>query len=199
MDPGSHQYEYDAALSFAGTDREVARVIAEIAQANGLRMFIDEQHVWESWGKNLNEYLGDLYDYRARYCVILISKDYCEKSYTNLERRRALDRALESKSEYILPVRLDDSWLDGLPRATAYLDLRQISSAAVAEALIRKIKGANVDVHVPQGIAASKVVPAEDISTVVPNVAAPSGVLEFIQIRPAAECKAGGMTMLEMA
>jgi hypothetical protein len=197
MDDGS-QYEYDAALSFAGADREVARVIAEIAQANGLRIFIDEQHVWESWGKNLNEYLGDLYDRRARYCVILISKEYCEKSYTNLERRRALDRALESKSEYILPVRLDDAWLDGLPRATAYLDLRQISSTAVAEALVSKIKGANIDVRVPHGIAASKIVPADDVTTaqktddatVGSNVAVPSGALEFIQIRPAAECKA---------
>jgi hypothetical protein len=189
MDSGSREYEYDAALSFAGSDREVARVIAEIAQANGLRIFIDEQHVWESWGKNLNEYLGDLYDYRARYRVILISKDYCEKSYTNLERRRALDRALESKSEYILPVRLDDSWLDGLPRATAYLDLRQISSAAVAEALVRKIRGADGGIRIPEGVTASKVVPDDDI-TLTSKAGATAGALEFIQIRPAAECKA---------
>ena len=134
-------YKYDVAISFAGSDRELARVIVSIAEANGLRVFLDEQHLWESWGKNLNEYLGEIYDHQSQFCLILISKDYCEKAYTNLERRRVLDRALESGVEYILPVRVDDSWLEGLPRSTAYLDLRTMTSIQVGELLIQRSKG----------------------------------------------------------
>jgi TIR domain/Protein of unknown function (DUF2934) len=184
--------EYDVAFSFAGTDREVARIIAAIGIANGLRVFIDEHHISEAWGKNLNEYLGELYDHKARFCLILISKEYCEKAYTNLERRRALDRALESKVEYILPVRLDDSWLDGLPRATAYLDLRQMTPIEVGKAMVRKIKGDDVEVAVPEGIATAKVVPLTPNSIVTAELrgARPDQPIDFVAIRVADECQA---------
>jgi hypothetical protein len=186
-----NQYEYDVALSFAGADREVARVIASIAEVNGLRVFLDEHHLWESWGKNLNEYLGEIYDRKSQFCVILISKDYCDKAYTNLERRRALDRALESKVEYILPVRLDDSWLDGLPRATAYLDQREMSSIEIAASLVRKIKGGDAQVRTPEGIDAPKVVPLDRVTTkrFSPGWSNDNQPIEFAEIRVAEESK----------
>jgi hypothetical protein len=185
-------YEYDVAVSCAGPDREMAGAIVSIAKANGVRIFLDEEHLWESWGKNLNEYLGKIYDRQAQFCLILISKDYCERAYTNLERRRALDRALESKVEYILPVRLDDSWLEGLPRATAYLDLRAVSLTEVGEALVRKIKGADVRVIVPEGIEASKVVPlssGEGGSPVMRRDTHANQPIDFVAIQVAEECK----------
>jgi TIR domain/Protein of unknown function (DUF2934) len=185
-------YEYDVAVSCAGADREMAGVIVSIAKANGLRVFLDEEHLWESWGKNLNEYLGEVYDRQARFCLILISRDYCERAYTNLERRRALDRALESKVEYILPVRLDDSWLEGLPRATAYLDLRAMSLLEVGETLVRKIKGADVRVIVPEGIEASKVVPlspSEGDAPLVRRGTHTNQPIDFVAIQVAEECK----------
>jgi hypothetical protein len=180
-------YEFDAALSFAGADREIARAIAEAAAANGLRVFIDEQHVWESWGKNLNEYLGEIYDRKSRFCVVLISREYCEKSYTNLERRRALDRALESKVEYILPVCLDDSWPEGLPRATAYFDLRTSGIAAVAEALVRKVKGGDARVVLPDGLGAARGVVVDAAGV---EKSATASILQFVDIRIAPECGA---------
>lgn len=186
-------YEYDVAVSCAGVDREIAEVILSIAKANGLRVFLDEHHLSESWGKNLNEYLGEIYDRQSRFCLILISKDYCERAYTNLERRRALDRALESKVEYILPIRLDDSWLEGLPRATAFLDLRTMSLVDVGKTLVRKIKGAaDVRVIVPEGIAASKVVPlgssAGDVTSMQHGTHTNQPV-DFVAIQVAEECK----------
>ena len=140
-------YSYDLALSFAGEDREVARQIAQVVQANGLRVFFDEYYVWETWGKDLSEYLGSIYGDGARYCLILISEDYCRKPYTTFERRIALARALESKEEYVLPVVLDDSWPPGLPRTTAYLDLRVMRRAEVAEAVVYKIRGKSWDIR----------------------------------------------------
>lgn len=141
--PLPRDHPYDLALSFAGEDREVARRIAHVARSNGLSVFFDEHHLWEAWGKDLSEYLGSVYGEGARYCVILISEDYCRKPYTILERRMALARSLESKEEYVLPVVLDDSWPPGLPRTTAYLDLRTMQPTDVAEAIVRKVKGQN--------------------------------------------------------
>jgi hypothetical protein len=184
--------KYNVAVSCAGADREIARVVVSIAKANGLRVFLDEEHLWESWGKNLNEYLGEIYDCQSQFCLILISKAYCERAYTNLERRRALDRALENKAEYILPVRLDNSWLEGLPRATAYLDLRTMSSIEVGEVLVRKIKGADVRVIVPEGINASKVVPlgaSKGDLPVMQRSLSTNQTIDFVAIQMAEECK----------
>jgi len=183
------EFKYDVAFSFAGSDREVARAIASTASYNGLKVFLDEEHVWESWGRNLNEYLGAIYDGEARYCVVLISADYCAKAYTNLERRRALDRALDSRGEYILPVRLDDSWLDGLPRATAHMDLRQMSAAEIGAALVRKVKGRDVEVLQP-GAVGGPAVNVDPRATLDLRARAPAGPLTFAQISVAAECKA---------
>jgi hypothetical protein len=61
--------------------------------------------------------------------------------YTKVERRAALDRAITENTAYILPVVVDESWIDGLPKSTAYLDLRRKSVISICEVLIKKIKG----------------------------------------------------------
>jgi hypothetical protein len=148
--PVRQDQRYDVVLSFAGEDREVARRLAHIAESNGVRVFLDEFHLWETWGKDLTEYLDGVYGGNARYCVLLVSADYLRKPYTVLERRIALARALESTEEYVLPVVLDDSWPPGLPRTTAYLDLRTMSIDDVAALLVRKIRGDNSEVRQDQ-------------------------------------------------
>ena len=160
-------YRFDVAISYVGSDREVAGAIARIAAANGLRVFDDEYYVSELWGKNLPESLADIYERQARFCLIIVSRDYRERPYTIDERRIALDRAIASRTEYILPVVTDDAWLDGLPRSTAFLDVRKISVAEVAEILVRKVKGdSQLEVLVPNDPESHKVVPTAAIGSV---------------------------------
>jgi len=134
-------YEFDVALSFAGSERDYARTIAAIAKANGLTVFLDELFEADLWGKNLVESLSDIYETKARYCLIIVSEEYRKRVFTNVERRAALDRAIRDRAEYILPVVVDNSWIDGLPKATAYLDLRKRSVIAICEILVEKVKG----------------------------------------------------------
>jgi TIR domain/Protein of unknown function (DUF2934) len=180
-------FVYDVALSFAGADREPARIIAAIARANGLRVFLDEQYYAESWGRNLNEYLADVYSRSSRYCVILVSQEYCKAAYTNLERRYALDRALASKREYILPVLLDNSWLDGLPTSTAYLDLRVISATEVGAMLVRKVDESNATVTVPAHVPGPNVYPVDGVPGASPFGGPES--FSFASLRIADECE----------
>jgi len=133
--------EFDVAISFAGSERDYARAIASIAQRNGVKVFLDELYEADLWGTNLVESLSDIYENKARFYLIIVSKNYCERIYTNVERRAALDRAIRDKGEYILPIVIDDSWINGLPKATAYLDLRRKSVITISETLIRKVLG----------------------------------------------------------
>lgn len=74
-------------------------------------------------GKNLYDHLFEIYAERSRFCAVLISKEYLEKEWTNLERQAAQDRAFREKgNEYILPIRFDGSTLRSLPLTIGYVD-----------------------------------------------------------------------------
>lgn len=133
--------KFDVAISFAGSERDYARAIASIAEKNGVKVFLDELYEADLWGTNLVEALSDIYENKARFCLIIVSKEYRKRIYTNVERQAALDRAIRNKGEYILPVVTDNSWIKGLPKATAYLDLRRKSVITICEALIKKVLG----------------------------------------------------------
>lgn len=151
------QLDFDVLLSFSGTEREYARAIHDIAVANGLRIFLDEEFQHEIWGKNLVEYLDHTYRERGGYVLVLISAAYRERAFTRVERRAAFDRMIREKSEYLLPVKLDDTWIDGLPTSTAHLDLRTHGVLGVCETLVRKIRGATDKLIVPPDVAIPRV------------------------------------------
>src|SRR5438105_8776579 len=114
--------KYDIVISFAGEDRSIARDIAGKLQASGIRVFYDKFNKAALWGKNLYDELADIYANRARLCIMLISESYTKKKWTKHERKSAQDRALREDAEYILPVRLDDTEVPGLPESVAYID-----------------------------------------------------------------------------
>jgi hypothetical protein len=165
----SEPHEFDVAISFAGTERTYAQALRSILQANGLKIFLDEDFQAEIWGTNLIEYLNKLYRERAAYCLMLISEEYKSRAYTRVERRAALDRLIRESSEYILPVKIDDSWIEGLPEATGYQDLRVKGVVAIAELVIHKIRGAAA----PRKL----VIPAETHIPRVPLGTIPSRIL----------------------
>ncbi len=133
--------KFDVVLSFAAPERAYAQAIHAIGVANGVRVFLDEEFQHEIWGKNLVEYLDRTYREGARYCVMLVSASYRASAYGTVERRAAFDRMLEATGDYILPVRVDDTKMDGLANSTAYADLRTSGVLGVCELLVRKIDG----------------------------------------------------------
>ncbi|GHU14749.1 hypothetical protein AGMMS50225_27200 [Betaproteobacteria bacterium] len=144
--------EFDVLLSFAGPERPYARAIHDIVSANGLRVFLDEEFQHEIWGKNLVEYLDKAYRERGRFVVALLSRAYREKAFTKVERHAAFDRMINESAEYLLPVKVDDSWIDGLPKSTAYLDLRTAGVLGVCELLLKKIRGSTTKLVIPNGL-----------------------------------------------
>ena len=152
--------EYDVALSFAGEDRKHAKELADLLKTNGYSCFYDENELANLWGKNLYDYLSLVYKDRARYCVMFLSKHYERKLWTNHERQNAQARAFKENREYILPVRLDDTEIPGIPPTIGYLDLREISIEKVYEALDKKLSGAT-----PKTDATDQTTPSVEIDT----------------------------------
>ena len=133
--------KYDVALSFAGEDRQHAKALAAMLEAGGYSCFYDEDELSDLWGKNLYDYLSSVYKDRARYCVMFLSKYYEQKLWANHERQFAQAKAFQENREYILPVRLDDTEILGIPPTVGYLDLRLITIKEVYEALVMKLSG----------------------------------------------------------
>src|ERR1700738_703177 len=86
--------EYDIALSFASENRAVAQDIADKCTGLGYSVFYDDYEKAALWGEDLSSVLGRIYSEASRYCVMLISKYYAEKAWTNHERQFALARAM---------------------------------------------------------------------------------------------------------
>ena len=131
--------KYDVALSFAGEDRQHAKALSDLLEAGGYKPFYDENELANLWGKNLYDYLSSIYKDRARYCVMFLSKHYERKLWTNHERQLAQAKAFQENREYILPVRLDDTEIPGIPPTIGYLDLRSMAIEEIYEALDKKL------------------------------------------------------------
>lgn len=136
-------YLYDVALSFAGEDRVLAKQIAETLRANGVRVFYDEFYRAELWGKELYEYIQEIYGKRSKYVIIFVSEAYLNKEWTNHERKSALNAAFRRKEDLILPIRLDDTELPGLHQSIGYLDAKRLLPIDICNDFLAKIGNKN--------------------------------------------------------
>jgi hypothetical protein len=85
---------YDVVLSFAGEDRSHAERLAEELRKKGVKVFYDKYEQAILWGKDLYAYLSDIYQNKAKFCVMFCSRHYAEKLWTNHERQAAQARAI---------------------------------------------------------------------------------------------------------
>lgn len=130
---------YDVAFSFAGADRGYVEEVATLLRERGVRVFYDSFEQVALWGAPLGEFLADLYDRRARYCVMFISRHYAEREWTTHERRSALDRQIRDRGRYLLPCRFDDTRLDGISSSIGYVPLAQMAPAQLAGLILQKL------------------------------------------------------------
>ncbi|MFB2598144.1 toll/interleukin-1 receptor domain-containing protein [Herbiconiux sp. P17] len=133
------EHDFDVAVTFAGEDREYVEAVVALVKEAGFKVFYDEDYKYESWGEDLTEYFPDVYERRARFAVMFISKDYAAKPWTRLERRSVLVRAMNDRRGYLLPVRLDSTKLPGVRDAIGYLDGANETPIGIARAIVLKL------------------------------------------------------------
>ena len=134
---------FDVAITVAGPDRHLARELAERLQEAGLVVFYDDFFAEHIWGRNLSDMFDDIFRVRSRFCAMFISRAYATREWTNHERQSALARAMKQHGRaYVLPIRVDDTDLPGLPPTVAYVSLREKSIEEIAALLVRKVRSA---------------------------------------------------------
>ena len=133
------QKKYHVTLSFAGEDRQHAEELANLLKSGGYSVFYDKYEPAELWGKDLYAHFSSVYKDQAEYCIMFLSQYYAQKLWTNHERKNAQARAFEENREYILPVRLDDTEIPGIPKTIGFLDARLMTIEQIYEILVKKL------------------------------------------------------------
>jgi hypothetical protein len=133
-------FEYDIALSFAGEHRDIAEGIAQELKKRGISLFYDNFEQSKLWGKRLSKHFQEIYGQKTRFVVVLISKEYPIKDWTDFEFTIAREEAKNRKSEFILPIRIDDTLIFGLPSDVAYLDFNKVGVKGVVENILIKVQ-----------------------------------------------------------
>ncbi len=135
-------FRYDVAMSFAGSERPKAEALAKYLRDAGLEVFYDNFYPEQLWGKDLAALFDRIYRKESRFCLMFVSAEYATRIWTTHERRSALARMVQEKGdEYILPIKVDDTDLDGLPPTIGYLSLANYSMDQIGTLLLKKLRG----------------------------------------------------------
>jgi hypothetical protein len=67
------------------------------------------------------------------------AKEYIKKQWCRHERRSAISEGLKRDYEFILPIRFDESWPEGIPDTRHYLDGNEKSAAEVTAFIAEKL------------------------------------------------------------
>lgn len=132
-------YHFEVALSFAGEQRCYVRNVAATLSNWRIRVFYDEFEKVRLWGKHAAEELQQVYEHRSDWAVIFISKEYVDKAWPTHERRAILSRAVQQRSEFVLPVRFGDTEVPGFPGDLIHVYAEDYSAVSLAGLIAKKI------------------------------------------------------------
>lgn len=142
-----HEKEYDVFISHASEDKdEVARPLAEALRENGLTVWYDEfeLRIGDSLRRKIDKGIAN-----SNFGIIVISRDFISKGWTNYELDGLITRAVNGE-QTMLPVwhnvtkreviNYSPSLADKLARSTTEFTVEEIADE-IAD-LIRERKGA---------------------------------------------------------
>lgn len=139
------QYKYHIALSFAVEDIGVAEQVAQaIKKLNTISYYFYPEHISSNWGKNGFQISLDTFGNDAQYMLMLISKNYIEKYWSNIERQIA-QNVTRHNEPYVLPLYIEDEivQIDGLGKDIFYVKWEN-DPDNIARLLYEKISGSNI-------------------------------------------------------
>ena len=140
---GDQDKKFDVAFSFAGEQRDyVEKVASYVENQSSLSVFYDDNYEEDMWGSNLVDYFKDIFEKRANYCVMFISKEYSEKTWPNFERQIIQAKSLFQEG-YLLPVRFDDTPIKGEIPTMKYLNIKDMKPEELGERVIKKVVGSD--------------------------------------------------------
>lgn len=128
------------AISYAGEDRLKAEKLSDRLRDMGVHVFYDKFEKARLKGKDLRQFLHDVYGQNSQLCLVLISSHYARKAWTRYELEIMRKRQADEWKDFVLPVRLDDTEMPEPLSKTKALDLRNVSIDQIAQAVENKLK-----------------------------------------------------------
>lgn len=132
-------FEYDVALSFSGENRKIVECIANKLKEKNVSVFYDKFEQNKLWGQKLSDYFKKTYGKNTRFVLPFISKEYSLKDWTNFEFTIARDESKRRETEFILPIRLDNTIIIGLHNDISYLDFEKEGIDGIVSAIMFKL------------------------------------------------------------
>ena len=83
---------YDFALSFAGSDRDVAEQLFDELSSNEIEVFYDKNEQHRILSEDIEEYLRPIYQSEARFVIVLLGPDYPERIWAKIESESFKER-----------------------------------------------------------------------------------------------------------
>jgi hypothetical protein len=138
----NHPHRYDFAVSYASEDLDFAKPLYELLTARGHKGFIDVDAEAELLGKHRPTHLADLFANDTEYVILVLSEAYFAQLRMQVELRGAITTAIRTKSDYLLPVQLDDAEWPTLLRDIVPVDARVKRPEEAARVIAAKLRGA---------------------------------------------------------
>ncbi|GAA0538925.1 SUMF1/EgtB/PvdO family nonheme iron enzyme [Chitinophaga japonensis] len=130
--------KYDVAISVAEEDKAVAQQIVRALKKRGIRCYYYEEKTAESWGEYIIHLTEDAFGKRTRYILMITSKIFVQKYWSNIERQVALANPIPGKP-HILQLRLDNTPVDGLSEHAVYRNWRN-NPEEIADIIKKKVR-----------------------------------------------------------
>ena len=132
------KYKYDVAISVAEQDIAVANKIAASLKAIKISCYLYDKENAEDWGNHLLKISLDKYGAQAKYVLLIVSKNLADKYWASIENQ-IMQVFRPGKEAYILPLRLDDTPVDGLGKYIVFIQWQQ-NEAEIAGKLKHKLR-----------------------------------------------------------
>lgn len=113
-------FDYEIGISFAGEQREFAKMLADSFINDDISVFYDEYQ--DLLGRDLELALEEAYSKKSQYVVVVISEEYKKKQWTSFERA-VWDKRM--KENCILPIFIDDVIIKEVSTSICRIDFRQ--------------------------------------------------------------------------
>lgn len=143
MKSAKTEHDVDFAISFAGSERHLAERLGALLTERGAVVFIDSSFRSNLWGRRIDREFEWFFGPGTKYFVPIISQSYTDRQWAQYEWDVAIrEEKKRAPQEFILPIRLDDTLIPGLPSTIGYVDLRKHEIDDVANLLFEKLRGA---------------------------------------------------------
>jgi len=118
-------WNFDFAISYADEERGIANDIYRFLINKGATVFFSNNEKSFLLGKKLKQKFTSVFSTETKFVIVIVSKSYRKKYWTQFELNTALFESKNRPYEFILPVQIDNTVLNGLDDDICYIDFRK--------------------------------------------------------------------------